>query len=157
MTHLLNILTDQDRFDYLAAWLGILTCKFHCGVYCPSPCTTSTPGGTLKSNNEDRRPVLVRILKKTNSDRDPSECANRRRRIWKFEGSTSMTISWKSVFRFGYIRTTLRPSKNGFVLSNSKRVNSLRRFACPSKNIIGIRSSKDCLTASLLTCRSAGT
>src|SRR2546426_3940584 len=82
MTHLLNILTDQDRFDYLAAWLGILTCKFHCGVYCPSPCTTSTPGGTLKSNNEDRRPVLVRILKKMNSDRDPSECANRRRRIW---------------------------------------------------------------------------
>src|SRR2546426_326285 len=23
MTHLLNILTDQDRFDYLAAWLCI--------------------------------------------------------------------------------------------------------------------------------------
>src|ERR1044071_1025293 len=112
---------------------------------------TSTPGGTVKSNKEARRPVLGRIDEKKNSDFDPSECTSRRRRMKKVAGSTSIVTSVRSVLAFGYILTTFVPSKNGVVFSNSNRVNSLRRLDCPNKNISGIRSSNEFLTASLLT------
>src|SRR5947207_1259340 len=44
-----------------------------------------------------------------------------------------MTISWKSVFRFGYIRTTLRPSKKWLCIEQLKASELVAKIRLPEQ------------------------